>query len=85
MLPTFAAECRCVMHRACSAPAVIYQYLPPAGHSAANLPHAAAAVDQWNMGKQPTVTQTLLCILCGHATHTLRAASIVYKYPNAQK
>jgi len=47
----------------------------PAGRSAENLPHTAAAVDRWDRqtDRRATVTQTLLRILCGqHQQLTLK-------------
>jgi len=45
-LPAFPAERRRLLHSARSAPAAIDQYILPARRSAANPPHAAAAVDR---------------------------------------
>ena len=47
-LPAFAAERRRLLQGARSAPAAIDRYLLPARRSAANLLHAAAAVDRWD-------------------------------------
>jgi len=48
-LPPFAAERRA----ACSAIAAVDRYLLPATRSAANLPHAAAAVDRYETDRRP--------------------------------
>ena len=47
-LSAFPAERRRLLHSARSAPAAIDQYILPARRSAANPPHAAAAVDRRN-------------------------------------
>jgi len=54
-LPTFAAERRAAVRQAAAAPlllgtgrAATDRYLLPAGHTAANPPHAAAAVNSWD-------------------------------------
>jgi len=60
-LPAFAAERRRQQHGARSAPATIDRYLQPAARSAANPPHAAAAIDR--MGQIDTQTD-------GHPTVT---------------
>jgi len=74
-LPAFAANCGRLQETsidswyAAPAPAVIDRYLLPAGRSAANQPHAAAAVDRWDRqtdGRTDTgPLHTLLCIQWG--------------------
>ena len=64
-LPAFAAE------RRATAPSLLGdRYVLPAKHSAANPPHAAAAVERWDRRTdgRPIVTDT--------APHTMQAVSI---------
>ena len=69
-LLAFAAKRHAAVHRAAGPPvaAAVDRYLPPAGPTTANPPHAAAAVDRWDRQTdrqtdtdgRPTITYTLL-------------------------
>jgi len=62
-----SAPAPALQNDACSTITALCRYLLPAGSSAANPPAAADAVDRWDKWTdgQLTITQTLLCILCG--------------------
>jgi len=85
--PTIAALCR-VAARCCErrAAAAVDRYLMPARRSAANSPQQHAVIGEgWDgqtdgrtdgrAGRRPTVSQILLCVLCGQC---LQAGNIIY-------